>query len=1028
MAAGIGGKHDALAGLGIWEADRESGEIRWSPVMRRIHEVDDDCELTKEFALTFYPGAAQERVRLALSDLIESGKGYDFETPFVTAKGNRKWVRVVAAAAERRNGVSTRIYGTVEDITVRKTQEYELRETRSRLEATFMALPDLLLEVDHEGRFTSCYGGGDERFLVPPEDFVGKLLEEVLPPHVAALGRQAMAQAAMQGQVRGLEYQLDVDGSARHFELSASHRPPSLPDENPGSLFTIRDVTERVAIQKSLRYRESLLSSLFELSHIGLALNDLETGQFLDLNEALLAPTGYTREEFVELSYFDITPPEYAPQEAQALEDLRTIGRYGFVKEYIRKDGSRYPVSLNGMRVEDASGRSLIWSFVEDISERRALENTLRSERDQLSQVMEASPVAIVRLDTSGQIVFANTEAEAVLGLSPSQITGVAFDAPSWKITCVDGGEFPAGDLPFNQVMATRRVVRNVVHAIEDSDGNRRILSINAAPLMAGPVIEGVICMASDVTELIESREKLRLNEERLRLATSAARLGIWSYQPDLDRVYFSPECFVIGGYSEVKPEMSGEEYRSLVHPDDRERVVASIYGCISGKKESYREQIRHLAGDGTYIWTLATGRVAGRHADGRTRIITGTFQDISSEKEYEQLLAQSRDAADRANKAKSDFLANMSHEIRTPLNGVLGMAKLLAKSELNEKQGFYVDTLLHSGQALLSLLENVLDISRIEAGELILEVDDFDLNRMAGEAIKAVAGIALNKGLTLEMEVEPSLAPVRRGDMRRLRQVLINLLGNAVKFTEQGSVELRVRPGAGDDVEFEVADTGPGLAPDQQESIFSRFTQADNSNTRKHEGTGLGLAICKELVELAGGEITLQSEVGKGATFRFTWPLPVVDGAPECRNRDLSPASIHGTARDGVVLVVEDNETNLAVLDDALRSAGHDVVQARNGLEALDVVTSVDVSVILMDLHMPRMNGEEAIKRIRAMPEPISSVPIVTLSADATVETNRKIKALNVQRSFTKPLDLDAVVGEVDEWTLSRRRASEAI
>ncbi|MCC5980899.1 MAG: PAS domain S-box protein [Oceanicaulis sp.] len=1021
----LGSKYEELAGLGTWTVDRDQGTISWSPIMRQIHEVGETQLITPDFALSFFSDEDRQQIESALTNLVQSDAPYDFEGRITTAKGNQRWVRVTGAA-ERHKGKVRRLYGTVEDITRRKDHELEANTVRVQLQATLSALPDLLFELDSQGCFTDVFGGHVENLAVPPEDFIGKPLEEVLPPEVAALGRRAMAAAAADGHVRGLTYQLDVDGVARSYEISASHRPPLGQKMAGSTVVVVRDITARVQAEAGLRYRESLLSSLFDLSPIGIALNDLETGQFLDLNPAFLAPTGYTREEFTQLSYWDVTPTEYELLEKQALEDLHAKGRYGFEKEYVRKDGSRYPVSLNGVRVEDPSGRSVIWSLIEDISERRALENALRSERDQLRQLLDTSPSAIVRLDAEGRIVFANDEAEAVLGLEPSELEDVSFNAPEWIITSIDGGEFADSDLPFSRVMATGAPVRDVMHAIVWPDGRRRILSINAAPLTGDSGMEGVICIVSDISVLMESRERLRINEERLRLATHAAKVGIWSYNPELDRVYFSPECFELMGFSEPVPEMSGQEYRDVIHRDDTERVVNAIYACISGKRDEYREQIRHRTPDGRYIWTLAVGRVAERHDDGRTRIITGTFQDISAEKEYERLIAESRDAAEQANRAKSDFLANTSHEIRTPLNGVLGMAKLLARTELTEKQRFYVDTLCQSGQALLSLIENILDISRIEAGELQFDIETFDLEAVSHNAINAVTGISVNKGLSLELEFDPSLATMRQGDMRRLRQVLLNLLGNAVKFTDKGRVTLRVRGGSGDAVWFEVADTGIGLKADECEVVFSRFVQANSSNTRKHEGTGLGLAICKELVELAGGEISVESRFGEGSVFRFFWPLPQADGLqPDEGERvqsDMASASMPD--RNGVVLIVEDNQTNMAVIEDAVRSAGYKALTARNGPEALRILESARVALVLMDLHMPGMSGEEAIGRIRAMEPPVSQTPIITLSADATAQTAGRLKKLDIQGSFNKPLDLDAVISGIEHWTEPNRKA----
>lgn len=865
-----------------------------------IHELDKGTNLTHDIALSFYPEAERERTSSSLNSLLETGAACDFETAIITAKGNPRWVRI-AAAAEQEQGEVVRIFGTVEDITV------------------------------------------------------------------------------------------------------------------------------RAHANKRLTYREALLSGMFELSHVGIALNDMETGRFLEGNNALLELTGYSREEFSRLSYWDLTPEQYAPLEAQALEDLRQSGRYSIQKEYRRKDGTLYPVSLNGLRIEDPAGHPMIWSFVEDITERRAFEDALCRERDQFRQVIETSPSAIVKLDAEGRIVFANSEAKSIFGLEPSTLEGVSYNAPEWAIASVDGGEFPDSELPFTRVMASGAPVRNVVHAIAWPDGRRRILSINASPVTGGAGIEGVFCVVSDVTELIESRERIQASEEQLRQATHAAKIGIWSYRPVSDHVFFSRECFEIMGVSSYTPQMSGADYKAMIHPDDVDRVLQALYACIAGKRDAYREQIRHLAGDGGYIWTLATGRIAERYDDGRTRIITGTFQDISGEKEFERLIAESRDAAQRANLAKSDFLANTSHEIRTPLNGVLGMAKLLSMSELTEQQRHYVDTLSSSGQMLLSLIENILDISRIDAGEVVFDIETFDLKRVAETAIGTVVATTIRKGLELKLELNSSIETMRIGDMRRLRQVLVNLLGNAVKFTQRGEVALRITEGDGTTVHFEVTDTGPGLKPEELDLIFLRFVQADSSNTRKHEGSGLGLAISKELVELAGGEISVESRLGQGATFRFTWPLSQAGAGPSTSlmSAGAGKAIVRKSAQRHPVLIVDDNPTNLDVLEAALGSAGYGVVLARNGHDALEIMRSRKVALVLMDLHMPGMSGEAAISHIRAMAPPASTVPILTLSADTSCETVARLKKSSIQGSFRKPLDLDDLLEQIHLWTLPRRKVS---
>ncbi|MBL8771659.1 MAG: response regulator [Phenylobacterium sp.] len=391
--------------------------------------------------------------------------------------------------------------------------------------------------------------------------------------------------------------------------------------------------------------------------------------------------------------------------------------------------------------------------------------------------------------------------------------------------------------------------------------------------------------------------------------------------------------------------------------------------------------------------------------------------------------LASAQRSAEAANEAKSAFLAMMSHELRTPLNGVLGMARALQRTPLDHRQQGYVDTILRSGDGLLAILNDVLDISKIEAGRMDLEVAGFDLRALAEQSIELWSETARAKGLVLRCEVGPDVPPLVTGDETRVRQIVLNLISNALKFTEAGEVVLTLRaaPSADGDggVEILVRDTGIGMSADQVAALFRPYAQADASTARRYGGTGLGLAICRKLASMMGGEIAVETAPGAGSTFRVFLPLPPSRSPmPE----EAAPADLP-TLR---ILVAEDNPINQAVARAILEAAGATVEVAPDGAQALERLRVETFDVVLMDVHMPVMDGVEAVGRLRSGQAGRADVPVIALTADATSGEEGRLKALGfdaLQHKPVQPAALIVAIGEVIEARLASAAAdAEAV
>lgn len=444
-----------------------------------------------------------------------------------------------------------------------------------------------------------------------------------------------------------------------------------------------------------------------------------------------------------------------------------------------------------------------------------------------------------------------------------------------------------------------------------------------------------------------------------------------------------------------------------LNHPETDPAAVREIN---EGRRMSrpFRIEILNRHKDGRGIW-LETNQVPILDREGGATSYIAIERDITAAKENAQHLEEARQAAEESGRAKSDFLATMSHEIRTPMNGVIGMAQLLEDTKLDVEQRLYIETILGSARTLLALINDILDLSKLDAGQILLNPSDFDLHLCFEEVIRLLEAQAELKGLELIFEMEPDVPRFLHGDDHRLRQILINLVGNAIKFTEKGRVKISLEAeplGTGAvSLTCRVADTGIGIATDMLTGIFERFSQADAAISRRFGGSGLGLAISRRLAETMGGRITVSSQLGEGSCFTVLLPFEKAAEAPATASSESSLQQTHVSELEGLrILVAEDNKVNQLLVQKFLKNATVELEFAKDGAEAVDKAKAFEPDVILMDISMPVMDGLEATQIIRASgsPQPV----IIALTANAFDTDREACLSAGMDEFVTKPIN----------------------
>lgn len=985
-----------IAKLGGWELDLATGLTTWTDEVYRIHKVEPGFDHNMHNGLDFYPDEEKARVQQTLEQACTEQKEFDLECRFITAKGNHRWVRVLGLPVVKDEQV-VQINGLFHDIPPQKEAELALREREKRLHRITQNVPGVIYEfqIDPDGRQTfpflsegieEIFPGMEPERLKQDATLSYALVHPDDAAEIRAMGRHSQENLAH----NYVEFRVLHHGEVYWRQSIA--KPERKPDGSTIWYGLFRDITAEKRTQEALTRTTDHLQNAQRMARIGSYEVDL-VQRIMHVSESFREIFGLSPIEHYPLDeYLAMIHPEDQAQTIKIYQEAQQSGS-DFNLEYRLNcpDGKMRHVSSWGYCVLDGEGNVMgVVGTKQDITARKQSEMAQAENEEKLRLLTENMRETFwLRNADNTEVKYVSSNYEQVWGMSCERL----YQAPHSFVEAVhpeDRSFVIQALLAYSETMDY-----DLEHRLLHPDGTVRWVWVRQTPVCDdyGNVVAHA-GVAADITDRKLSEERLRLFESVVEYGNDAVLItdtnlleGDFSGPPI---IYANPAFCRMSGYSLA--EIQGKPPGFLQGPNTDLEEMARIAKALQNWETVEAELINYHK-DGSEYWTNVVISPISDGKGGYSHWVS-IQRDTSRRKREELELIAAKEQAELASQAKSEFLSTMSHEIRTPLNAIIGMTGLLAETELDEEQNSFLRTIRQGGESLLSVINDILDYSKIESGQMELEVEAFDLLDPIEDTLELLAEKAHRKHLELLYHSKEPLGMQVKGDATRLRQVLVNLVGNAIKFTEQGEILVEVEQIAASKgravLQFSVKDTGIGIPPDKMDRLFKSFSQIDASTTRKFGGTGLGLAISQKLVELHGGRIWVESELGKGSTFFFTLEVERDAHAPSLINKPIS-------LRGKTVWLVDDNQTNLLIQKKLLTKQAAEVVCFEEPAQFQAYWTQHPApDAVILDFHMPALDGATLAKWIRAHH---AHIPLMLLSSGQSSQQFRPFFDLVVQK-----------------------------
>ncbi|WP_162416136.1 response regulator [Cyclobacterium roseum] len=990
----------STVGLDFHETRREDSFCQYTILKDGILEVPDASKDARFSSNRYVIG--KESVRFYAGFPIKTEQGYPLGTLCVLdnqpGKLSPKQVRALEILSKE-----------VEKLIQLRVEKLKLDALNQKLERFLGKVGDLVFLVNSNLEISDFFTSKEELLMVPHQDFLNKKIAEIgFPKEQATLFEELIRDVFKTGQKQRLEYFLTIKGKKEWFELIGE----KMTSANSEVVCIINHTSQQKKKELRLKEQEKEFSDFFEHVHGLMFKHDLN-GKIIHINRDGAEILGYTQEELIGVNMKSMALDKTLFTDY--LETIKKEKTFNGKGRLVSRSGRTVTFHFNNVLFESQLGDSFILGNGMDMTESlRSLQEletaaaAINKERVLLKTIIDNIPINIYAKNSRFEKTLVNRAELNYLEIDDEQkVLGKTDELLFDTDTANEALQEDQSVILDGEIIINKEVIQ------EQKNGRKRYCLISKIPLKdASGKITGMVGITNDITERKKAELALLEKGKRLDSIIRGTNTGTWEWNISSGRILINERFAEILGYTaDEMSDFSSQQWNALCHPEDLLHRNHVLQKHFDKKTDFYQYEIRLKHREGQYVWIQDRGKVFSRDQSGKPKIMYGTHQDISQRKEIEHQLKEAKESAENANKAKSEFLANMSHEIRTPLNGVIGFTDLLIKTPLSDTQLQYMKTVYQSAHSLLDLINDILDFSKIEAGKMDLSVEKADIFELGTQVADITKYQAHSKGLELLVNLSPSLPRFIYADDVRIRQILVNLLTNAIKFTEKGEVELKVEKldkGIHKDLpvlfRFSVRDTGMGISLAKQQKIFEAFSQEDASTTRKFGGTGLGLTISNKLLGLMGSRLQLESEPGNGSLFYFDIQLMAEQGEVEEWPED------HGMEQ---VLVVDDNETNRNLIREIMNARDITCFQAANGMEALQILEEKGkVQLVFMDLRMPFLDGLETTEKIRKLGDPkIAQVPVVLLSSSSDDALDRgKMDLLKIHHRILKPVKINQV------------------